>query len=56
MKIEKFEDIDSWKTARELTVKIYEITKKENFTKDYALKDQIRRAAISIMANIHPVK
>ena len=52
MKIEKFEDIDSWKVARELTVRIYEITKKENFTKDYALKDQIRRAAISIMANI----
>ena len=52
MKFEKFEDIDSWKEARNLISKIYEITKRVEFSKDYALKDQIRRAAISIMANI----
>ncbi len=52
MKIEKFEDLDSWKVARELTNKIYSITKKEKFSKDYGLKDQIQRASVSILANI----
>lgn len=51
MKIEKFEDLDSWKVARELTNKIYSITKKEKFSKDFGLRDQIQRAAVSIMAN-----
>lgn len=52
MKIEKFEDIESWKLARELTKDIYKITKLNNFSKDYGLKDQIHRASVSIMANI----
>jgi len=52
MKIEKFEDLDSWKVARELTKEIYEITKKEKFSKDFGLRDQIQTAAVSIMANI----
>lgn len=52
MKIEKFEDLDSWKVARELTKEIYAITKKEKFSKDFGLRDQIQRAAVSIMANI----
>ena len=51
-KICRFEDIDAWKKARELTKKIYEITSQGNLARDYALKDQLRRAAISIMANI----
>ena len=51
-KISRFEDIEAWKKARELTKKIYEITSQENLDIDYALKDQLRRASISIMANI----
>ncbi len=52
MKINKFEDIEVWKEARELTKEIYALTKKPTFSRDYSLVDQIRRAAISIMANI----
>jgi four helix bundle protein len=51
MKIEKFEEIESWKLARELTKEIYRITKLNNFSKDFGLKDQIQRASVSIMAN-----
>jgi len=51
MIIKSFEEIESWKSARELTKEIYSITRTENFSKDWGLKDQIRRASISIMAN-----
>lgn len=47
-----FEDLEVWKSARELTNKIYGITKDGNFSKDYSLRDQIRRASVSIMSNI----
>ena len=50
--IEKFEDIEAWQEARNLTQTIYHLTSKGNFSKDFALKDQVRRAAISIMSNI----
>lgn len=49
MKIERFEDILSWKKASELTVGIYQILKSN---KDYSFKDQIQRASVSIMNNI----
>ena len=52
MKIEKLEDIQGWQKARELVVSIYRVTNKGNFAKDYGLKDQIRRASVSIMSNI----
>ncbi len=52
MKIEKFEDIKAWQEARELTKLIYELTNSNLFAKDFGLKDQIRRASVSIMANI----
>lgn len=51
-KIEKFEDIKAWQLAKELMKMIYEETDKKKFSKDFTLKDQIRRSAISIMANI----
>jgi four helix bundle protein len=51
-KIEKFEDIQSWQRARELCKEIYAITSIDSFSKDYGLKDQIRRAGISVMSNI----
>lgn len=52
MKISKFEDLEVWKISIELASLIYKITNKENFSKDYGLKDQIRRAVISISSNI----
>lgn len=52
MKIERFEDIEGWKKARELTKLIYSFTRKDQFTKDYGLKDQITRASVSVMLNI----
>ena len=51
-KIERFEDIEAWKKARELTKEIYKISSAGAFAKDFSLKDQIRRASISIMLNI----
>jgi four helix bundle protein len=50
--IERFEDIDAWKKARELTKAIYEITAQGKIASDFSLKDQLRRASVSIMANI----
>lgn len=50
--IEQFEDIEAWKKARELTREIYDISKGDTFARDFGLKDQIRRAVVSIMSNI----
>ena len=52
MKIVRFEDIESWKEARELTKNIYGLTAKQGFSRDFGLRDQIQRASVSIMANI----
>jgi four helix bundle protein len=52
MKIERFEDIEAWQLARELTRKVYRLTKKLGFTKDHGLKRQIQDAAGSSMHNI----
>lgn len=51
-KIEKFEDIQAWQNARKVVDAIYKITKTGPFSKDFSLKDQILRAAISIPSNI----
>lgn len=50
--IERFEDIQAWQKARKLVASIYKITSEGDFVKDYSLKDQIRRASVSIMSNI----
>lgn len=52
MKIVRFESIDSWKKARELTKAVYRITTQQKFSKDFGLRDQIQRASVSIMSNI----
>lgn len=52
MKIKKFEDLESWKKARQLTNAVYEATATGSFARDFDLKDQIRRASISILSNI----
>jgi len=50
--IERFEDIEAWKAARELTKQIYSVSKEGQFSRDYGLQGQIQRATTSIMANI----
>jgi four helix bundle protein len=51
-KVDKFEDLIAWQKARELTKRIYEVTRQGDFAKDFGLKDQIQRAAVSMMDNI----
>ena len=51
-KIEKFEDIVAWQKSRELTREIYGCSKVGPFARDFGLKDQIQRAAVSTMGNI----
>ena len=50
--IVRFEDIEAWQTARELTRIVYDITQNGEFARDDGLKDQMRRASVSIMSNI----
>jgi four helix bundle protein len=49
---ERFEDLDAWKEARALVKSVYRITSAGEFARDFALRDQIRRAAISVLSNI----
>ena len=48
----RFEDLVAWQKGRKLARNIYAATTAENFGRDYGLKDQIRRAAVSVMSNI----
>jgi four helix bundle protein len=50
--ITRFEDVEAWQLGRELKRQVYACSKIGEFAKDFALKDQIRRAAISVTANI----
>ncbi len=50
--IQRFEDIQAWQEARRLVKMIYAITNKELFSRDFGMRDQIRRASVSVMANI----
>jgi len=51
-KVTRFEDLICWQKARELVNGIYSITKRDELAKDYGLRDQLRRAAVSSMTNI----
>ncbi len=51
-RINKFEDLVCWQKARILMKEIYSITNAAGFSKDFALRDQTRRAGISVMLNI----
>lgn len=51
-KIGRFEDFIAWQKARKLTSEIYRVTSAGNFARDFGLKDQIRRAAVSSMSNL----
>jgi four helix bundle protein len=50
--ITRFEEIEAWKTARELTKIVYSLTDQGQFVKDFGLRDQVQRAAVSVMSNI----
>ena len=50
--ITSFEDLECWQDARKLTRKVYSLLSSEGFRKDYDLLRQIRRSAVSVMANI----
>ena len=50
--ITRFEDIEAWKKSRELNREVYRITRSDTFARDFGLRDQIRRASISVMSNI----
>lgn len=51
-KVERFEDLIAWRKARELTKVIYALSGDGAFAKDFGLRDQIRRASVSVMSNI----
>jgi len=51
-KIKQFEDLDIWKLAVEIAINIYKISEDGKLKQDWGLKDQIRRAAMSISNNI----
>ena len=50
--INRYEEIVGWQKARELTNFVYKLTRQDSFARDYGLKDQIQKAAVSIMSNI----
>lgn len=51
-KVTSFEDLLAWQKARILTKETYDLTRQGDIKKDYALSNQLQRAAVSIMANI----
>jgi four helix bundle protein len=50
--VRRFEDLLAWRRARMLTGAIYQITGQDPLRRDFALRDQMRRAAVSVMSNI----
>jgi len=50
--ISKFEELIAWQKSRELVTAIYKVTNGKEFSRDFGLRDQIQRAAVSIMSNI----
>jgi four helix bundle protein len=52
MLVKEFEELEVWKLARELTNQVYAMSTQGNFAKDYVLRDQVTRSAVSIMSNI----
>ena len=52
MSASDFRQLDVWKKARELAVEIYRLTETEKLARDFGLRDQMRRAAVSVCSNI----
>jgi four helix bundle protein len=52
MKISRFEELVVWQRAKELSLEVYRVTTAGAFARDFGLRDQVRRAAVSVMSNI----
>lgn len=52
MAVKYFEDLEMWQEARRLAHQVYQATQDAGFSKDFGLRDQIQRAAVSVMSNI----
>lgn len=52
MTAKRFEDLDAWKVARELANLIYALAKTSEMSRDFGFRDQIQRAAVSVMNNV----
>ena len=50
--VRSFEDLVAWQLARELVKEVYRVTSSGNFSRDFGLRDQVRRAAVSVISNI----
>jgi four helix bundle protein len=48
----RFEEIQAWQKARRATKRVYEVSLSSSFSRDFGLRDQIRRSTVSVMANI----
>jgi four helix bundle protein len=51
-----FRELRVWQRAKDLAVFIYKMTMEGQFSTDFGLRDQIRRAGVSIASNTCPVK
>ena len=52
MVYQNFKELRVWQEAKELAIKVYEVTAKGELSRDYGLRDQIQRSAVSIPSNI----
>ena len=52
MSVTRFEDLECWQRAKSLAVALYQISNDGKFGRDFGLRDQIRRAAVSVASNI----
>jgi len=50
--MERFEEMECWKAAKEVVFFIYTLCSKELLSKDFEIKNQLKRSALSIMNNI----
>jgi len=50
--ITRFEELDAWQTGRDLSNLVYDLSDEDPFASDFGLRDQIRRASVSVMSNI----
>ena len=48
----RFEDIQAWQLGRELNREVYRLTSGGGFARDFGLRDQIRRASVSVTSNV----
>ena len=52
MQVTRFEDLLVWQRSRSLAVAVYQITGTDRFSRDFGLRNQVRRASVSVMSNI----